>query len=532
MSRFNKAPVKAPPARGFIVTDTRASGRTHEGAPGFARDLKSEFFLLAVSHMVSQTTFYETGAGRDGRYLNLVRQVAVQDPVWTAGFLGWLRNTANMRTASLVGALEAAKVMVEAKIPGSRAIVNSALQRADEPGEALGYWIQKYGRTNIPKPVKRGIADAVERLYTQYALLKYDTPSHGIRFADVLELTHPTCSNATQSQLYQFAVDRRHGHGKEPGELLKMVFSQQAVREAVAGGDYSPLLSTGTLHATGFTWQDVLSMAGSKVSKAKLWEALIPTMGIMAQIRNLRGMDQAGVSNAAAQLIINRLMDAEEIAKSKQFPFRFLSAYRATQDSLRWGHALDVALTHSVSNIPELPGRTLILVDRSGSMFMKMNKETELTLADTAAVFGGALAMRNKGRATLVEFGTTPRDIAVPLGGGSLLKLVEKFTSRGGTNTLAATRAHFRHATQAGAHDRVVLITDEQSQDGDPGSYIPAGIPLHVWGLGGYKYSHTPGAANRFAYGGLTDQSFQLIPLVEHGVSQSYPWEQSAQAAR
>jgi hypothetical protein len=51
--------------------------------------------------------------------------------------------------------------------------VDSVLQRADEPGEALAYWTATYGRA-IPKPVKHGIADAVGRLYTERSLLKYD----------------------------------------------------------------------------------------------------------------------------------------------------------------------------------------------------------------------------------------------------------------------------------------------------------------------------------------------------------------------
>ena len=64
-------------------------------------------------------------------------------------------------------------------------MVAAALQRADEPGEALAYWTSRYGRA-IPKPVKRGIADAARRLYTQFTLLRYDTGSHGFRFADLM----------------------------------------------------------------------------------------------------------------------------------------------------------------------------------------------------------------------------------------------------------------------------------------------------------------------------------------------------------
>ena len=54
------------------------------------------------------------------------------------------------------------------------------------------------------------------------------------------------------------------------------------------------------LRAAGLTWEDVLSLVGSKVDKAQLWSALAPSMGYMALLRNLRNMDEAGVSDDVA----------------------------------------------------------------------------------------------------------------------------------------------------------------------------------------------------------------------------------------
>src|SRR5690606_4465691 len=170
MAKFNtRSAVVA--RRSPVVTGPAPVGLTYEGAPGFARDAKGELFLLAVAIMMGEGSFYEDAATRDSRYEALVARVAVEDPQVMARFVRWLRDGANMRSASLVAALQAAKAMVDAGITGSRSIVDSALQRADEPGEALAWWTGRYGRA-IPKPVKRGIADAVRRLYTQFALLR------------------------------------------------------------------------------------------------------------------------------------------------------------------------------------------------------------------------------------------------------------------------------------------------------------------------------------------------------------------------
>lgn len=96
----------------------RASGKTEQGAPGYAREPKLELFLLAVSNMVGEQTFYERADERDTRFRDLVAKVAVADPAWFARFVPWLRLGANLRSASVVGALEGAKAQVAAGIPG------------------------------------------------------------------------------------------------------------------------------------------------------------------------------------------------------------------------------------------------------------------------------------------------------------------------------------------------------------------------------------------------------------------------------
>jgi len=88
-------------------------------------------------------------------------------------------------------------------------VIASVLQRADEPGELLAYWLAGHGRT-IPKPVKRGVADAVARLYSERARLKWHSPLRSVRFGDVLELTHPAPVAAWQAALFGYAIDRRH----------------------------------------------------------------------------------------------------------------------------------------------------------------------------------------------------------------------------------------------------------------------------------------------------------------------------------
>jgi hypothetical protein len=529
MSKFNDA--KARPV-GLSPIVSTGPALTHEGGAGAARDEKSELFLLAVANMVGEQTFYEAADSRDTRYAELVRQVATIDSDWIAGFLGWLRTGANMRSASLVGAAEATRALLAAGQPGGRQLVASVLQRADEPGEMLAYWTSKYGRA-LPKPVKRGVADAIGRLYTEYALLKYDTAGKGYRFADVIDLVHPSPSADWQGDLFQVALERRHNRGEETPLSLMTLVDNSLLRRRVAD-DPAVLLDSDRLKAAGMTWEDALSLAGSRVEKAKLWQALIPTMGYMALLRNLRNFDEAGVSDQVAETVGKRLADPEQVAKSRQFPMRFLSAYRAAP-SLRWGYPLEQALAHSLANIPELPGRTLVLVDTSASMNESFSKDGTLKRWDAAVIFGVAFAQRCAA-ADVVSYSSAQRYWGDPSGaltkqfdlqrGESLLRSIERWKSGGyflgqGTDTAGALRKHYA------AHDRVVLITDEQAGSDPRGvsASMPAGRPLYTWNLAGYETGHAPSGPNRHTFGGLTDAAFRMVPLLEAGRNGAWPWE-------
>ncbi|MGW7617443.1 TROVE domain-containing protein [Streptomyces antimycoticus] len=560
MARFNTR--TARPSASSPVTTTGQRAETHQGGLGYLRDAKSELFLLATANFVSTDTLYETGGQRDDRYTQLIRQLAVEDPDWTAALLAWLRSEGNMRTAAIVGAAEYVQARLEAsgtrerrvheqgqdpaaKIFGgdslsyatasNRRVIASVLQRADEPGELLAYWTSRYGR-RIPKPVKRGIEDAVGQLYNERALLKYDTNSHGFRFGDVIELVHPAPAALWQGDLFEHAIDRRHNRDKPIPESLQLLHTRAAIgqwpvekrRAVLARPDAAEFLN----HA-GMTWEALAGWLQGPMGKAA-WEAIIPSMGYMALLRNLRNFDESGVSDEVAETIARKLADPEQVAKSRQMPMRFYSAYNAAP-SLRWGHALEKGLTASLANIPAVKGRTLVLVDTSTSMNESFSRDGSLMRWGAAALFGIALGQRCE-TANVVSFSSARYYVSdqpsaktkpFPLQrGGSLLRAVQQWKDGGwflggGTDTAAALRQEFK------GHDRVVIVTDEQAgHDAHEVTHcIPETVPLYTWNLAGYEAGHAPsGGRNRHTFGGLTDQAFRMIPLLEAGRDCNWPW--------
>ncbi|MFD7867715.1 TROVE domain-containing protein [Streptomyces sp. NPDC057682] len=521
----------APPvsAAARVLRAPRTAGQPHarttrQGGPAFFRPPKEELFLLAVGNLVTQRTYHEDAGERDARFADLVGRLAVEEPTWTAGLLRWLREDAHLRTAPLVGAAAYVHARLAARAthgPSNRSVIDSVLRRADEPGELLAHWTSAYGR-NVPQPVKRGIADAVRRLYTSRSLLKYDTASHGYRFGDVLNVVHaaPHPQRPRQGELFRHALDRRHRPAAAVPPPHDTVL--RAHRELTAlplAERYAAVTAPGgaeRLAAAGMTWEALAGWLHGPLDAA-VWEAVIPSMGPMALLRNLRNFDEAGVSDEAAARVAARIADPDEVARSRQFPFRYLAAHRNVPSG-RWAPALEAALGHSLAHVPALPGRTLILVDRSDSMFWDtVSDRSTLTRADAAAVFGAALALRAE-RADLVEFGWQSKPVPFT-SGEPLLDVVGRFHALGGTCTERAVRAHFRD------HDRVLIVTDEQTTGtGNPVASVPSRVPVHTWNLAGYRPAHLPAGRHRHTFGGFSDAAFRMVGYIEDGRDARWPW--------
>jgi hypothetical protein len=481
-----------------------------------------------VTNLVGEDTFYEAADERDARFRSLVATVTAADPAWVARLVAWLRGSAHLRSASVVAAAE----YVRAGGPDGRRVVDSACLRADEPAEMLAYWTSRYGRA-VPQPVKRGVADAVRRLYTERSALKYDGAGRDWRMADVIELTHPRPTGPAQSALFGWLLDRRRGRAATIADgvpaLLPVVRAWTAL-QAVPRGERRALLAApngaSLLAEAGMTWESVSGWLGGPLD-ADVWTALVPSMGYMALLRNLRNLDRAGVSEWVATGVAARLADPDQVARSRQLPFRFWSAYAATR-SVRWAPALERALDAATANVPAFGGRTLVLVDTSASMTsVGYSGRSSVAPVHAAALFGVALAARGEA-VDLVGFadGTFTHRVAR---GASVLREVERFVARvgevgHGTRIAASLAAAYR------GHDRVVLVTDmqtfaEPSFRGTADRQVPAGVPLYGFNLGGYAPTVIDaGGPGRHEFGGLNDATFALLPLLEQGEQSTWPF--------
>lgn len=508
MARFNTSSHR--PHMGRSTASVRDVGTNHEGSVGYRTDAKTELFVAAATSFV-EDNFYEDADALKGRMASLAAEVAVADTEWFTKFVHWLRRGGNMRTASVLVAVAGVAALREADLPGGRAIINAAIDRADEPGEVIAAWRALVGST-IPMVVRKGIGDAVGRVWNEYSVAKYNSARAAYSLRDVLNLTHLKLDNAA---LAAYIMDT--AYGREPDLSKLPMLAKRAQLTALSTDELRAAVLAGEHKAAGLTWENVASMLGKP--DAEVWEALLPSMGYMARLRSLRRLEEAGVSDKVLDDLAGYLSDKDNVAKSRQLPLRFLSAYRQVTTKRFWW-PLEQAVNYSLSNIAALPGSTLVLVDRSGSMHAPLSEHSSLTRQDAANVFGAAIAQRSED-ATFVDFGSD-YEVINHRKFRSVLDMANR-PSTVGHATMTATAVAKTYCD----HDRVVILTDDQSMDGDPGALVPSHVPVYLWNLGGYCYGATDmSGERRYTFAGLTDASFDAIRLVETGLNQRWPWEQ------
>jgi hypothetical protein len=320
------------------------------------------------------------------------------------------------------------------------------------------------------------------------------------------------------------------------------------------------MLPSDKLKVAGMTWEN-LSEWSPEGMTGRMWDAVIPNMGLMALLRNLRNFDAKNISRASVELIKSKLVDQETVRSSRVLPFRFFTAYN-NLDSLRWSESLEIAILHSLFNVPVLSGHTLVLVDRSGSMFSsKLSDKSEVTFADVASLFGTVWKVNDPEGVDLYQFGSDYSELegryqdhlGVPFSqyrndgrawngvtkklefnsSSSILRGMAQYQDMGGTRLYQAVEETYR----AGKHDRVVIITDEQATGWGGFGYgrrdyydelplVSKGTPVYIWNLAGYQAGvMKTGTYKRHTFGGLNDTSFKQIPILEAGSNAGWPWE-------
>lgn len=335
------------------------------------------------------------------------------------------------------------------------------LKRPDEVLQAFAAYFALYGsfkvengrvqrRATLPNSFKRALATALSK-FDEYQLEKWDS-NEWPRIKDVLQVVDRRANFPLKKELAHYFIT---------GDILSaeatpLLAAKKELASVKTWNSTVPAL----MKAAHATWESALSQFGNR---KEVWEAMIDggrtTLPVMAAVRNLRNMENAGISKSHWDKVFNLVLSHED---NKMLPFRFIAARKAVISQEAKSIA-DLLLDKAVANIADLPGVTAIIADNSGSMRTAMSGKSDLTKLEAANALAAVLAKRIGSRAEVYVFGT--RTMAVkPSLADSTYRVFEEITSVG-SRVGGSTEGGVALATLLASGvkvDRIILLSDMQ----------------------------------------------------------------------
>jgi len=441
-----------------------------EGGLAFEQSSELRLYRMACTSLIGEDKFYQTAQEHDNDLFVTIGQV--EDSKYLLKLARYVRSEMHLRSVPVVLLAEAA-TRNDLKGTGLlRSYVPLILKRADEPTELVSYWLNKYGKP-IPNALKRGIADAL-RAFDAYQLGKYRASDKQVKLKDVVRL----CAR----------------HLIEEGNVFHQLVEDKLRSEG--------------------TWERAISEKGSTEES---WTDILPRMGIMAVLRNLRNMLNAGVDVEA----IKAKFTDDAILKSKQLPFRWYSAYKALQGvaSVDTPEILDIlnhAIALSCGVIEPLLGTTFIAIDHSGSMDQLLSNRGTVTYFETGAVLG-AITQQVCQRSIVGLFGQDYKTVQLPKTAGILSNVAQLQATDVGHSTEAWKAIDWLNKSNIVA-DRIIILTDMQVYN-----LTDKGTPRTLYGeLIRYRQSMNPNVKTYIF--DMAGYSMSAVPEDDAGVTQLAGW--------
>lgn len=426
----------------------RVAGGQGSIADNISDELELRRSVLAC--MLWEDIAYESGESVANHIGKLVSKVS---PEVAANVAVEARNKQKLRHVPLLIAREMARIPSHKHLVAST--LSAVIQRPDELSEFLAlYW--KDGKVALSNQVKKGLAASFGQ-FDEYQLAKYKgSKETAIKLRDVLFLTHPKPKNEAQAELWR----------------------------KLANNELS----------TPDTWEVALSSGKDKKSE---WTRLLEEnkLGAMALLRNLRNMEAAGVDS---QLVSKALLRCNA---EKVLPFRFIAAHREVP---KYKAELEKLMLSCLATQDKIKGKTVVIVDVSGSMMSPIGGQSRMSRLDAAA----ALAILIKGLAEdCVVYATAGSDsarkaqtkrIGSDKNGFALSDaIVDSYRHLGGGGIFLKQCVDYAKAEQNTA-DTLIVISDSQDTSGDesPKQVVPFGkfnymmdISCHKHGIGYQKFT-------------------------------------------
>lgn len=490
--------------------------KNYEGEKVYRLPPEIELYQRVLTNLVGEDKYYTSGSEDFEDLRSIIQEVLSTDPKFVLQLANYARNYMNLRSVPILLLLESS--LHDGAKPYVREYVPKIVKRADELVEVISLFNLLVGDIgdespsgSLPAALKKGMADAIEN-FDEYQLNKY---KKGLK--DVLRITHPKPKNEYQNQLYRYLIY------DEVGEELKQI---RALRQLLAKEKFDGE-AVELIRESHATWEIAISKFGNK---AEVWDAL--ELPFMAGLRNLRNLLECGAHKALDKVIL-MLKDERAVLRSKQFPFRFYSAYREISDlyngvSRKYKQevlrALEIAMFLSVKNLPKLDGRTAIIVDTSGSMHSSISRNSVVEYIDISTLMG-SISQYISDESIVVAFATTAKIVELSKDSGIIQNMETiKNTDVGGATYVEEALKLLEKNDYV--PDRILLFSDMQVYSEGYMSSVVESVNRYLaknkttkfysFDLAGYGTSIQPAQKQGvFLISGWTEKMLEYIAMAE-----------------
>lgn len=255
----------------------------------------------------------------------------------------------------------------------------------------------------------RGLKNAFRNWYETtpvdrlgYQMAKYRN-RHGYTHTRLVQRVRPRgLDDAARVGLYRWAA----GNDLEGHALPDVMVGHLAAMKTETASELVPIIER-----HGLTWETVPTWA---LKDAKVWEALLPNLGLTALLRNLGTLTSLGVLKPLGRhnaFVEGRLLDPVQVRKSRLHPYAILYAMgvyrsgksekgeRAWQPVSTIIDALNQAFYLAFDNIEPTGKRFLLGLDVSGSMVDNWIGSGILTAREASAAMAMVTARAEKAHA-------------------------------------------------------------------------------------------------------------------------------------
>lgn len=374
------------------------------------------------------------------------------------------------------------------------------LFRPDDMAEIVACF-SAMNKTAVTNAMKKGFKETLEKL-DAYSLLKYKSS-----LVDVINLVHP---NPNESKATADLNGEKVAVLSAIMKGLPVSADTWEVAQSDAGQEVAKAVKEGKI-------DEAKAAEILKEAKAENWDSLLTEgkLGVLAAIRNIRNVLKTVNKSDTVDKLCTLLSDGTAIRKGKIMPYQIDLAHEVTisefsdTSSRKIAQALLKGYEAAVPNLAEmLPGRTLVMVDFSGSMSTPMTdgsrsgKRYRSTCMDKAALIAATIAKATG--ADVIRFGSSAE--YVNWNPNSDVFSIAKSMRRdmGGTSLSSA----WREAQKSGRkYDRVFILSDNECNRGNSYSsymsYVKSCGSPYVYSvdLAAYGTTQLAGDKVRYYYG-------------------------------